>query len=313
MSLPFLKALKALYPDATIYLIIKPEYEELLKRLPWEFKLLTFSKGKYGRGLGGVYKFVKNSDDLSNIDIYFCLPPSFSSAFMGRVIGARERIGYSGEMRGFLLSKKAARPQGVHRAQEYLNNLSIHSSKEYALKDFMVKLETKEPNKLQNYVVLNVNSEASSRRLPVEKWSEFIRAFEKQTFVFIGTEKEKIRAQEVIRLCNDTNNELVDLSGQTSIAQLVDLLGGAQAVISNDSGPAHLAAITGVPVLSFFGAGDPVNTAPIGRLVNIYQAKDMTCSPCLKNTCPINTLECLHQLEMQDPLNALKEILNSSN
>lgn len=315
MSFPFLHGLKTLYPEAEITVIVKPQYKDLMKLLPFDLSIVEYDKKTDGSLPHEIHKFCVNQKLLFNIDLYFCLPPSFSSAWMGHCFRAKERIGYSGEWRAALLTHKEKPPVGLHRYQEYLKLLELQSGKNFldmpkimsrALPKFFETIEGQEEKK---YVVINVNSEASSRRLPKEKWLELIELFENQKFVFIGMEQDLERVSEVIALL-PAKNEYLNLAGKTNILQLAALISHSQGVVTNDSGPSHLASYLGASVVVFFGAGNPDNTAPIySKGTSLVINQKLSCSPCLKNTCPLKTLECLSSIQMASVMDQIYKFL----
>ncbi len=92
--------------------------------------------------------------------------------------------------------------------------------------------------------------------------------------------------------------------------ELAALFSFARVVVSNDSGPMHLAAAVGVPVVAFFGPTDPGRTAPTGspsRILDRY----VFCSPCFLKQCPYGH-ECMREITPEDALQAVDEVLNPS-
>ena len=122
---------------------------------------------------------------------------------------------------------------------------------------------------------------------------------EKTHLVFIGQEGERHRYEELKEKWKDGSEKkelfFHDFFGKTSILELFSLLKESDEVISNDSGPAHLAALGGSRVKVFFGAGDDHETGPLGKEVQIIK-KDISCSPCLKNSCPLKHKKCLEEI-----------------
>ena len=80
---------------------------------------------------------------------------------------------------------------------------------------------------------------------------------------------------------------LADLCGRTGLPQLVGVLGRLRLLLSNDSGPMHVAAALGTPVVAVFGPTDLRETAPVGTRQRLV-SEPVHCSPCLLRECPID-------------------------
>jgi heptosyltransferase-2 len=301
MSFPFLHALKQEFPESKIMVIVKPQYKDLMELLPFKVDVFEYDKKKDGSLPHDIHKYCVNQKLLFNIDLYFCLPPSFSSAFMGQAFRAKNRVGFKGEWRSFLLTHKKEVPKNLHRHQEYLELLKLYLNRDFPIPQKIISrsFEPYFQDSPEPYTVINVNSEASSRRLPTEKWVELLSLFQNKKFIFIGMEKDQERVQEVIDLLPPGRNSYMNLAGKTSVLELAQILAHSQGLMSNDSGPAHLASYLGTSVVVFFGAGDPSNTAPTySRGSTLIVKQDLSCSPCLKNECPLKSLDCLRLLPM---------------
>jgi heptosyltransferase I len=97
----------------------------------------------------------------------------------------------------------------------------------------------------------------------------------------------------------------MDLRGKTPLPLLLTLLANARAVVSTDSGPAHLAALFGVPVISLFGATDPSRTSPRSERGEVLHAEGLACRPCLKRNCGWSKpMACLHQVSVDQVVSA---------
>jgi lipopolysaccharide heptosyltransferase II len=312
MSFPFLHALKQEFPDATIMAIVKPQYKDLMELLPFKVEVFEYDKKRDGSFPHEIHKYCVNQKLLFNIDIYFCLPPSFSSAFMGQAFRAKYRVGFKGEWRSFLFTHKKEWPKNFHRYQEYLELLKLYLNRDFPLPQKILSrsFEPYFQEATEPYTVINVNSEASSRRLPAEQWIMLLSPFQNKKFVFIGMEKDQSRVQEVIDRLPSGRNTYINLAGKTNILELSQLLSHSQGLISNDSGPAHLASYVGTSVVVFFGAGDPENTAPTySKGAALIVKKSIECSPCLKNECPLKTLDCLRLLPIDKNHQEIQQFL----
>jgi heptosyltransferase-2 len=120
-----------------------------------------------------------------------------------------------------------------------------------------------------------------------------------------GSEKEKLLG-EGIRITS--RNAAVNLCGKTSLTDLVDLAAHCRAVVSNDSGPMHIAAATGVPVVAIYGSSTPDHTPPLTDKKVIHYLR-LSCSPCFKRECPLGHTNCLRQIAPHIVRASLKDLV----
>lgn len=298
MSLGFINELYRQHPGAEISVIAKKGIHELLSFFPPIKHGFIFSKEEY-KGFAGLRRFARNIKATDHFDLFFCLPDSFSSAFMASASGAKETIGYKKELRGFLLTHSYKKPKGLHRVDEYLNLLELYTEK-----------PTGEPNvrfqhffQKKDHILVNINSEASSRRLTVNKAVEQLNLLRRTTnkkIILIGAPKEKSFVDEVYGQLDEKKN-IDNSAGRTNLTLLVELLATADAMLTTDSGPAHLANALGTHTVVLFGAGNEANTAPYNEEDRtIIRLNKLSCEPCQKNVCVRYKLpQCLQQLDTE--------------
>lgn len=308
MSTAFISQLRVSYPEAEIHVITKEGLHPILDFFPAIQGKYIFSKDKY-RGLRGAYKFGKHLRTFNQFDLFFCLPDSFSSALMGYATGAKRCIGYKKELRSFLLTDSYIKDQKLHRVDQYLELLSQIFGKEIIRQNVTLQVESSE----RSGIIININSEAISRRLPVDKALSIINHIRSNTseqITLIGGPADMAHVDSVFSLLSDTTN-INNISGTTSFADLIRLFASSKAILTTDSGPAHIANAVGTPTIVLFGAGNEVNTAPYNKIeLTIIRLGKLTCEPCVNNEClRYGIPKCLTLLDEQIITNELKKFL----
>ncbi|PJJ80065.1 glycosyltransferase family 9 protein [Mucilaginibacter auburnensis] len=310
MSTGFLNAVRQLYPDAVIDVIIKKELSSVAALIPGINNIHSFSKQQYP-GLGGVYRFGK-SLRAENYDIFFTLPDSLSAALMGKATGAKKRIGFSKEGGFFLLTKVCRRPKNVHRVDEYLALLEQFTGK--TITDKIVGLQP-EPQTKNDLILLNFNSEAESRRMPLDKGKALLnlitQTFPNKRFGLIGSPKDAVYVEDLLEGAENTDR-ISNFCGKTTLVTLANLMVSAKVLLSTDSGPAHLANGVGLPVVALFGAGNEHNTAPYNAdNLTVIRAGQLACEPCVRNVCKLYGIpKCMQLLDETRIINAMSVYLN---
>lgn len=299
MSTAFITAVKELYPESSIDIIIKKELSGIAALIPGLKAIHSFSKAEY-KGLSGVYKFGKQLR-TEKYDLFFNLPNSLSSAVMAFATRAKKRVGFGKEGGFFLLTKSFKKPADVHRVDEYVSLLEQFTGKTISKKQ--VSLSVKPPSQINNNrVLINFNSEAESRRMPVDKAKIIINrltgTFKNATFTFIGAPKESSFIETIIAGVDNTDR-IENMAGKTSLAGLTELMAGSALMLTTDSGPAHLANGVGLPVIVLFGAGNEHNTAPYNKQnLTVLRYGKLECEPCVKNTCELYGIpKCMELLD----------------
>lgn len=297
MATGFIHQLQQFYPDASISVIAKKGIHDLLPYFPPFEHQFIFSKDQY-KGMKGLWQFGRAIQKTEQFDLFFSLPDSFSSALIGLASGAKKRIGFKKELRGLVMTHTYTKPGHLHRVEEYIALLESFTGKKASASNVSLKHNFQK----KQHIVVNINSEASSRRLTVSKAVEelnLLRRSTKETIYLIGAPKEAPFINEVAISLEDKTN-IENVAGKTNLLQLVELLASAQLLLTTDSGPAHLANALGTYTVVLFGAGNEANTAPYNQsLLTAIRLGKLSCEPCVKNVCKLYEVpQCMQQLDM---------------
>jgi heptosyltransferase-1 len=148
------------------------------------------------------------------------------------------------------------------------------------------------------WLIMQPGARWPNKRWPVESFQELVRLLAKAEpdlrFAILGGKAD----QELGRMISGISpGRCLDLTGQTSLPEMVEWLRLGDLLVTNDTGPMHVAAALGKPVLALFGPTDPSRTGPYGQVQNVMQLK-LPCAPCLKSDCAyVEPLECLRGLQ----------------
>ncbi len=299
MSTAFVRALAEAVPGAVIDVIVKKGIDGVVDYLPGIRHTYVFDKQEYP-GLKGAFRFGRMVGNKQKPDIMYCLPESLSSAVMAVGTGARKRFGYRKELRSFLLSATLPKNESLHRVDQYLQILTLQQLPLPAKPAVFLQSRSKI---VPGRIIINVNSEAESRRLPVEKAIgilNLLRASTDAELVLVGSPKEVPHVMAVYNRLEDTRGIEV-MAGKTNLTQLMDLLATAPVMLTTDSGPMHLANALGVHTVALEGASDEKNTAPYNAAKRtLIRSGLLSCEPCVKNICKFGVPKCL--MNMQDRL-----------
>lgn len=310
MSVGAVGQLPVFYSGAEVHFIAKKGLEELVPLFAPAATTYVFSKAEHP-GPKGLWAFGRSVEKKQRYDLAVSFPDSFSSALMLKAAGAAERIGYKKEGRGLLLTRSFHKPKGLHRVEEYVGLLEQYTGK----KAEAVRVAMTTGAEKENFIAVNVNSEATSRRLTEAKAVEIIGALRERIakrILLIGGRSEQAFVERVFaQLPNKTGVESV--AGKTSLNELCNLLASAALLLTTDSGPAHLANALGTHTVALFGAGNENNTAPYNKeLVDVMRLGKLSCEPCVSNECvQFGTPQCLELLDTESILALVQKRVNA--
>ncbi|AIR88467.1 lipopolysaccharide heptosyltransferase II [Pseudomonas cremoricolorata] len=321
MAQTLFQCLKQRHPDCVIDVLAPDWSRPILERMPEVRQALSFPLGHGALELGtrrGIGKSLAGQYDQAIL-----LPNSMKSALVPFFAGIGQRTGWRGEMRWGLLNDvrkldKARYPLMIERfmalayepgaelPQPYPRpELRIETaSREAALAKFGLSLD-------RPVLALCPGAEfGEAKRWPAEHYAEVADALVRQGWqVWLFGSKNDHPVGESIRarLIPGLREESVNLAGETSLAEAIDLMSCAAAVVSNDSGLMHVAAALNRPLVAVYGSTSPGFTPPLAEQVEVVRL-GLECSPCFDRTCRFGHYNCLRLLEPQAVIAALQRL-----
>jgi len=326
LTTPALSALRRRFPAARITVLIAPSTKDILDENPdIDEILLDDRKGEHtqAQGFWGLVKTLRQK----KFDLAIIFHTKNRTNLACFLAGIPTRIGYKNNKLGFLLTRQIrdARPEGkLHEARyclELLKDLGVDANHDlkliFPLKYHAEKWADKffgENDLLGNAPVIAIHPGAScvSKRWPPAKFRETIGKLEKELkakVILVGGDDTKSIGEEITGSAGGSS--IVNLIGRLHLSQLASVLKRCQLLISNDSGPVHVAVAVGTPVISIFGRNQaglsPVRWKPLGPK-DIVLHKEVGCVVCLAHNCNIN-FKCLEAISAEEVVESTKKIL----
>jgi len=144
------------------------------------------------------------------------------------------------------------------------------------------------------WIVLQPSARWPNKRWPVEFFAELVLLLAPANpgfhFAILGGEEDRPLGEAIARV---DSARCLDLTGRLSLPEMVEWIRLSELMVSNDTGPMHVAAALGTPVVALFGPTEPRRTGPYRQLEQVLQLK-LPCVPCLKHRCAyVKPFECL--------------------
>jgi len=135
------------------------------------------------------------------------------------------------------------------------------------------------------WIAIQPGARWENKRWPVEYFAELVRLLAKHLpdtrFAILGAAEDKPLGEMILRA---EPQRSLNLCGETSLPEMIEWLRLCELMVTNDTGPMHVAAAFGKPLVALFGPTEPRRTGPYGHLENALRL-DLPCSPCLKSHC----------------------------
>lgn len=283
LTLPALSALRGSLPDAKISWLIRPEFAPLLKNHPSLTDIILFDRRFLGkawynpRALASLLSLI-NQLRRSKFDAVIDLQGLFRTAVLGWLSGCKKRFGMAAtrELAHIFYTHKVPQHQDcIHLVDYYLKIIQTVGASDTdvrfvlptdpAAADSLGKLLTDYGINPDSYAVFVPGSAHGDKCWPIERFAALADKISLQfglSIIATGTASEK---DIVERLKDKANAKIANFAGATSLDELIALLRAAKLVVSNDTGPGHIAAALRVPLVLIFGRSNPARVAPYGR------------------------------------------------
>lgn len=322
MATPTIADVRKRFPDARITVMCQSNVAPLLKNDPSVNEVYSYKRPS------GWIRRLEHSDVIqeiqrNNYDLGILFTHSFSSAWWLWRGGVKNLIGFSGNLRSWMLKKAVPFPAQMKTQhlvltyKELLKPLGIPISntppalyispeEEHAAKELLSLSGIP-----KGAIVVGMNPGAaygSAKCWPPEQFTELsLKLLQHQNLylLYIG---DAPGTPLVDSICDKLPKErVINLAGKTSLRELISIIQCCSVFLTNDSGPMHIASALNIPLVALFGSTDDTRTGPYGTS-GIVIHKHVACSPCYKRVCPID-FRCMTQITVNEVYYALLKFI----
>jgi heptosyltransferase I len=175
-------------------------------------------------------------------------------------------------------------------------------------------IRQKWPVETSRWIIVQPGARWHNKRWPAEHFADLVARLTAGQpdfrFAILGTEQDRPLAQLIQ---HGDAERCLDLTGRTSLPEMVEWIRISELMVTNDTGPMHVAAALNKPVVGLFGPTEPRRTGPYGQLEHVLQL-DLPCVPCLSQRCTYSKpMECLRAISPEAVAEVVKRrlVLNS--
>jgi heptosyltransferase-2 len=329
MTMPAVQRLRELAPGAHIVMLCPGKLTDLWRHNPFLNEVIPF---------GDQPDF----DDLSEraFDLAVIFPNSFRSAWECKRAGIPRRIGFAGHWRRFLLTDVVHRSRSErvvyeertvagktfrvkvfrstrHQSEHYLDIIAYLGGNREPVPP-RIRLAIEEMPALSKFMrddgrpVIGINAGAEygpAKRWPAECFAETaikVSDHVDARWLIVGGPRDAGVAGQIEAQLRDAglgDRSIINVAGRTTLLDLCTLLRFCKLLLTNDTGPMHVAAAIGTPVVSIWGSTSPELTGPLSpRSIVIRQPVE--CSPCFLRECPID-FRCMQRIQVDEVVKAV--------
>ena len=297
MSISAARAFKLGRPDARLSILTPAKFAALWQSVPEVDEVIPFEPNE------SVWAVAAKLRGRFEVAVLF--PNSLRSAWEVWLAGIPRRVGYRGHRRAKLLNqiisepkkKKAVRPE--HHADRY-----------WRIAERCGAVAQESPPRTSRPVlaepVFGICPGAEygpAKRWPAQRFRETMETVSKKipcSWVILGTAADQPLAAEIAK---GFAGKIEDLTGKTSMDELMARLRNLTALLTNDTGTMHLADWLGVPLVAVFGSTEPSLTGPRSQS-SVVLRHQVECSPCFLRECPID-FRCMKAVTPDEAASAL--------
>jgi heptosyltransferase-1 len=161
-------------------------------------------------------------------------------------------------------------------------------------------------------IILQPGARWLNKRWPAEHFGQVVQTLAAQHhdlfFAVLGGREDESLGKQIAAKAPE---RCVDLTGKLSLSEMIEWIRRSAAMVTNDTGPMHVAAALGIPVTALFGPTSPNRTGPYGQIDRVSKI-NLWCAPCMKSRCSNpNVMECLKSISPTKVVDEVNRVLSA--
>jgi len=322
MTTPAVRAVRKNFPHAHISLLAKPWVIPIFEHSSNIDQIIEYDINGRHKGVRGIFRLARDIRTYS-FDAVILFQNAIEAAIISRLANIPIRIGYNTDGRGLLLShsvKRDVKIKTCHQTLYYLDILEkiglypdgnhLELSVDPLIKEAVHKI-IQQYNIASDELIVGINPSATygtAKQWFPERFAELAdqicKSYPARIIIFGGPGDIDLGR----RIESMVNYPVINLSAKTSLGEAIGLIQACQLFITNDSGLMHIAAALNTPLIALFGSTNPITTGPLGKH-SIVVREPVSCSPCLKVSCPLERHICMERISVENVFYQVKRML----
>lgn len=309
LALPALTALRKSFPDSKISWLIRPEFAPLLENHPHLTEIITFDRKFLGKAwfhpgaLGSLISLIRRLR-RAKFDAVIDFQGLFRTASLAWLSGCKKRFGMAKtrELAHLFYTHKTTQTKElIHLVDYYLEITKTAGAAESDVQfvlphhpeavDSLSRLLKSHDIEPENYAVFIPSSAHKDKRWPIERFAELAEKISSQFGLPIVATGNAGEAALIEKLKELAKVPIANIAAQTSLSELVVLLKNAKLVVSNDTGPGHIAAALSTPLVLMFSWSNPARIAPYKRSECLVAREPFSRGHRIKSTDPKHNVD----------------------
>jgi len=318
MTTPALNVVRETFPDAHITVVANPLVAQLFEFHPDCDEVIVYDRQGQHAGAVGFLRFVAMLRGRK-FDCAILFQNAIEAAVIAFLAGVPKRVGYVTDGRRLLLNHPVPvgdAERALHHTDYYLHMLAQRGVAT-GVKQQRLALRPEEISRAAEtlprgrFAVINPGAAyGSAKRWIPERFAEVADILVSRyglSIILSGGPGEIEIGDDIAKAMQSPHQNLI---GKTSVRQMMAVLAASSLMVTNDSGPMHVAAAFGVPMVAIFGPTDHTTTSPWGTRAQIVR-HPVECSPCMLRQCPIDH-RCMQRVTVDDVLSAAAGLLGDA-